>query len=79
MKKVSVADFKMYCIKLLKDVNEFREEVVITKRGEPVAKLIPFDKKKKRNFIGCMEGTGEIVGDIVSPIDVEWEADSKNV
>ena len=65
MKKISVADFKMHCIRLLKDVNESREEIVITKRGEPVARLVPFDKQKKKNFIGCMEGTAVIVGDIM--------------
>jgi hypothetical protein len=29
------------------------------------------------SFIGSMKGTMEILGDIVSPIDVEWEADAE--
>ena len=50
-----------------------RKEIVITKRGKPVAKLVPM-VDTPASFIGSMKGTMEIIGDIVSPIDVEWEA-----
>lgn len=50
--------------------------MIITKRGKPVAKLVPLDEHPE-SFIGSMKGTMEIVGDIVSPIDVKWEADAE--
>jgi len=55
-------------------VQRQRKEIVITKRGKPVAKLVPISGDRP-SFIGSMKGTMEIVGDIVSPIDVGWEAD----
>ena len=49
-------------------------EIVITKRGKPVAKLVPIVDSPP-SFIGSMKGTMEIIGDIVAPIDVRWNAD----
>ena len=49
---------------------ESGEEVVITKNGKPVARLVPYRKRPKTFFRGKLK----ILGDIISPIDVEWEA-----
>lgn len=69
---IPAGEFKAKCLKLLDEVAEKRETLVITKRGRPVAKLSPV--AKAGDFVGSMRGTGEILGDIISPIDVEWEA-----
>jgi prevent-host-death family protein len=74
MKKIAAGEFKAKCLGLLDEVQRQRKEVLITKRGKPVAKLVPVDGHAP-SFIGSMKGTMEIVGDIVSPIDVSWEAD----
>ena len=66
--------FKAKCLGLLDEVHEQRKELLITKRGKPVAKLVPVNDRPP-SFIGSMKGTMEITGDIVSPIDVTWEAD----
>jgi antitoxin (DNA-binding transcriptional repressor) of toxin-antitoxin stability system len=55
------------------EVERTRQAVVITKRGKPVAELVPHTAPK-RNARGILKGRLEIVGDIISPIDVEWEA-----
>jgi prevent-host-death family protein len=55
-------------------VQRQRKAVAITKRGKPVAKLVPINDSPS-SFIGSMKGTMEIVGDIVAPLDVQWEAD----
>jgi antitoxin (DNA-binding transcriptional repressor) of toxin-antitoxin stability system len=52
--------------------------LVITKRGKPVAKLVPIDDKPIDLF-GYMAGTIKICGDIISPIDEEWTADAENI
>lgn len=61
---------------LLDEVQRKRKPIVITKRGKPVAKLVPADDRPA-SVIGRMKGTMEITGDIISPIDVEWEADAE--
>jgi prevent-host-death family protein len=55
-------------------VRQSRKEIVITKRGKPVARVVPVDEAEPQLF-GRMRGTVKIVGDIISPIDVVWEAD----
>jgi prevent-host-death family protein len=73
---IGAGEFKAKCLKLLDEVQQKRKQVVITKRGKPVAKLVPMDERPA-GFIGSMKGTMEIVGDILSPIDVNWEADGE--
>ena len=52
---------------------------MITKRGRPVAKLVPLDDEPE-DIYGCMAGTGRILGDIVGPLDdLEWNADAENL
>jgi prevent-host-death family protein len=69
---IPAGEFKSRCLKLLDEVAEKRQTLVVTKRGRPVAQVSPIPRKG--GIIGSMEGTFEINGDIVSPIDVEWEA-----
>ena len=52
-----------------------REPIVITKRGKPVAKLVPADVPAPRApLFGYMVGTAEIRGDIVDTPQLEWSA-----
>ncbi len=74
--KIAAGEFKAKCLSLLDEVQRQRKPIVITKRGKPVAKLVPADDRPA-SFIGSMKGTMEITGDIISPIDVEWEADAE--
>ncbi|MGA9063524.1 MAG: type II toxin-antitoxin system Phd/YefM family antitoxin [Terracidiphilus sp.] len=69
---VPAGEFKAKCLKILDEVAETRRPVIITKRGKPVAEVIPIDTK--RDFVGSMRGSVLWEGDIISPIDVEWEA-----
>ena len=50
------------------------EEIVITKNGRPVSKLVPYQKKSKAPF-GRDRDKLQILNDILEPIDVEWEAE----
>ena len=74
--KIPAGEFKAKCLQLIDEVQRLRMQVVITKRGKPVAKLVPLDEQPE-SFIGSMKGTMEIIGDIVAPIDVKWEADGE--
>jgi hypothetical protein len=55
-----------------------RRTTGITKKGKPVAKVVPH-KPTNRSPIGIWKGRVTIKGDIISPIDVEWECDERNL
>ena len=68
MKKMAAGEFKVHCLRVMDEVQSKRQAVLITKRGKPVAKLVPVEKEKDDIF-GFLKGKGkiEIKGDIVSP------------
>jgi prevent-host-death family protein len=72
-KTIKASEFKAKCLALMDEVARTGQRVVITKNGEPVADLVPHDAKKRSPF-GIWKGKVEIIGDIISPIDVEWDA-----
>ena len=69
--------FKAKCLQLMDEVNKYHREIVITKFGKPVAKLVPLEenKAKAKSFLGYMKGTLKIHGDIVAPTGEKWFAD----
>jgi prevent-host-death family protein len=74
MKTMPAGEFKTHCLKVMDRVNQTREPVVITKKGRPVAKLVPADPAP-RDFLGSLAGIIRIQGDIESPIEPPeaWE------
>jgi prevent-host-death family protein len=73
MKTVSATDFKATCLRVLDTVAETRQGIVVTKRGKPVARVVPMINRPD-NIVGAMRGTIEIRGDIVGPVGVKWKA-----
>ena len=75
MKTMPAGYFKARCLKVMDEVQSTREPVTITKKGKPVAKLMPPDGQPEEIF-GCLKGKIEIVGDILSPLvsPDDWEA-----
>jgi prevent-host-death family protein len=71
---IKASEFKAKCLAVLDEVERTRQPVVITKRGKPVAELVPHKPPKKQNAWGILKDELFIEGDIISPIDVEWEA-----
>ncbi len=75
MKTIAAAEFKARCLTLMEDVRSTREPLIITKRGKPVAKLVPISQQKD-DFIGRLKGKIWSVGDIESPIEPgTWESE----
>ncbi|HKV23793.1 MAG TPA: type II toxin-antitoxin system Phd/YefM family antitoxin [Candidatus Acidoferrum sp.] len=66
MKTIAAGVFKANCLAIMDDVEAKRETVILTKRGKPVAKLVPVEAKGDDIF-GFLEGKGRITGDVVSP------------
>lgn len=75
MKSLPAGEFKARCLSVMEEVRKNREPVLITKRGKPVAKLVPADKTREE-LIGRLEGVVSITGDIESPIEPAdaWES-----
>lgn len=73
MKTVKASEFKAKCLKLMDEVAESGEPIVITKNSKPVSLLVPY-RAKPATLYGALRGSVIIKGDIVSPLDVEWEA-----
>jgi prevent-host-death family protein len=70
---IAAGEFKAKCLKLMDEVAQKRKTLVITKHGKPVVQLIPVPAERVDPF-GSMKGSVIWEGDIISPIDVEWEA-----
>lgn len=71
---VSATEFKARCLELIEQIQQTRREITVTRYGKPVARLMPIDAEKPSAW-GWMSDQGDVVmGDLISPIDVEWEA-----
>lgn len=73
MKEISAAAFKTQCLGLMEKVRSTKCPLIITKRGKPVAKLVPIDEPKD-DFIGRLKGVFEVVGDLDADPAEEWES-----
>ncbi len=73
MKTIKAGEFKAKCLKLMDEVAETGQSIVITKNGIPVARLAPVIRKPKTLF-GALAGAVSATGDIIAPVDVEWDA-----
>ena len=66
--EVAAGEFKAQCLALLDEVAETGKEIVVTKRGKPVAKVVPIEPPKS------LEGSVTILGDVMNIVDPdEWE------
>ncbi len=70
---VKASEFKAKCLALMDEVERTGRPVIITKRGRPIAELVPY-RQEKKNALGILKDQLFITGDIISPIDVEWDA-----
>ncbi|HYL36071.1 MAG TPA: type II toxin-antitoxin system prevent-host-death family antitoxin [Bryobacteraceae bacterium] len=80
MEQIAVSKFKATCLAVLERVRKTRKPVLVTRFGVPLAEVVPPSEPKRRsNWLGAMAGTGEIIGDIESPIssEDEWDAGRK--
>lgn len=67
MKHMRASAFKARCLKVMNEVQATGEPVIVTKRGKPVAKVVPVESEKNDLF-GFMAGKFKIVGDIEAPV-----------
>ncbi len=75
MKEISISSFKATCLEQLRNVARTGEPLTVTRRGEPIAQVVPLPPSLRgRAWLGSGRSTGRIHGDLVEPLDAEWEA-----
>ena len=70
---IKASEFKAKCLKLMDEVAQTGEELVITKNARPIARLVPYQIRPATLF-GVDQDKLEILGDIISPLEEIWEA-----
>jgi prevent-host-death family protein len=66
IRQMLAAEFKQKCLALMDDVALNHTELIITKHGVPVCRLVPLPKTAKR--LGWMKNTVTILGDLTEPV-----------
>jgi len=70
MESIPVSKFKATCLAIVQRVKRTGQPVLITRFGQPVAEVIPPQRRSSRaNWLGVMAGRGRISGDVVAPAD----------
>ncbi len=71
MQQIAVSDFKARCLKLLEELRDRGGEIVVTKRGRPLARVLPLGASRK-SARGLLHGRASVRGEIVR---VDWTRD----
>lgn len=74
MQTIAVSEFKATCLKLFARLGKTRESLIVTKKGLPIAMIVPPPPQKTESLFGCMKGKIKIRGDIISPLGADdWD------
>ena len=76
--QINAAEFRTKCFKILDQVQATHLEVIITKRGKPIAKIVHIDQRDQKDpLLGALCGTGRTVSDLTQPVvdSHDWEID----
>ncbi len=74
MKTVKASEFKAKCLGLMDDVAQSGEEILVTKNGKPVSKLVPVRHRPKEMY-GLHRGMWQLKDDLVEPVNESWDVD----
>ncbi len=75
MKTMAISEFKTHALKVLNEVEKSQETILITKRGKPIAQVIPHRKPEMKPAPGKLSDAFVFEKDIIKPLDEDlWEA-----
>lgn len=74
MQTIRASEFKAKCLQLMDEIASSGDELVITKNGKPVSKLVPYHQKPASLF-GLHQNSVQSNDDLVEPVDIYWEAE----
>lgn len=72
--EIAASEFKARCLGLLDEVAETRVPLTVTKRGRPVAKLVPLDEEPPPSLLGSVSYDRE--EDLLEPVGDPWDAET---
>ena len=72
VRTIKASEFKAKCLKLMDEVADSGVEIVITKNGRPVSRLVPY-RDEEPSMFGRNRDQIRILGDIISPLEVDWD------
>lgn len=72
VRTIKASEFKAKCLKLMDEVADSGVEIVITKNGRPVSRLVPY-RDEEPSMFGRDRDRIRILGDIISPLEVDWD------
>ena len=75
MKIIKASEFKAKCLSLMDDVALSGEEIVVTKNGKPVSKLVPV-KTRPKEVYGLHRGMWQLKDDLVEPVTESWDVET---
>ena len=76
METIAISEFKTKCLAILERVRKTGQPVQVTRRGEPVAEILPpTPPPGPDDWLGAMRANGQICGDILQPTGnlVDWD------
>ena len=71
---VSATELKARCSEVIERVASELRPVTVTKRGKPIARIVPIETPEAKSLVGYARGRLTVTGDLLQPIDVDWEA-----
>lgn len=74
--QVTITKFKAHCLELIDEVHQTHQDIVITRKGKPLAKLSYLPDVKADDYVGSLTGVGKTMADLTEPIAEVWEASS---
>ena len=75
MKEIQIHNFQNNVNDIINSVISSHRPVMISDKGKKLVKIVPISHPKQESWLGCMKGTGNIIGDIISPAEdmSAWE------
>ena len=78
MRTYTISQFKAHALAILKAIAETGESALVTKRGKPLARVMPHVQPERQSQPGRLSGTITFEEDILTPVDPNmWEAAGK--
>ncbi|MEP6871168.1 MAG: type II toxin-antitoxin system Phd/YefM family antitoxin [Anaerolineaceae bacterium] len=73
VREIPAGQFKAKCLALLDEVRDTHEEIIVTKRGKAVARVVPLEVHEWKSLAGTLIWQAD---DIISALEDEWEVNA---
>jgi hypothetical protein len=75
IEEIQLSNFQKNCRTIIESMSRSNKSMLITDKGKLLVKIVPVSSPGEDSWLGCMNGTGRIVGDIISPVEdpMVWE------